>query len=53
MRYSTASAAAFHAKLMTPAPVEGVSVDETAILDYAEAGLAPSDHYPVTAQVTF
>ncbi|MBX3748456.1 MAG: endonuclease/exonuclease/phosphatase family protein [Opitutaceae bacterium] len=29
------------------------AVDETAILDYAEAGLAPSDHYPVTAQVTF
>ncbi len=29
------------------------AVDEAAILDYVEAGLAPSDHYPVTAQVTF
>ena len=29
------------------------AVAETAILDYAEDGLAPSDHYPVTAIVTF
>jgi len=29
------------------------AVDEASILDYAEAGLAPSDHYPVTARVTF
>lgn len=29
------------------------AVEKTAILDYAEGGLAPSDHYPVTAQVTF
>lgn len=29
------------------------AVAESAILDYAEEGLAPSDHYPVTAVVTF
>ncbi len=29
------------------------AVAESAILDYAESGLAPSDHYPVTALVAF